>query len=84
MRDVDEHERSSRAASPRDIALRELQERAQEAGGNAVVGVDLDYEVLGQGTGCPRCVRAELPWRRVALMVQVMLTFSLRPCHHAR
>ena len=33
----------------RDIALRELQERAQEAGGNAVVGVDLDYEVVGQG-----------------------------------
>jgi uncharacterized protein YbjQ (UPF0145 family) len=35
----------------RDIALREPQERAQEAGGNAVVGVDLDYEVLGQGNG---------------------------------
>ncbi len=35
----------------RDIALRELQERAQELGANAVVGVDLDYEVLGQGNG---------------------------------
>ena len=35
----------------RDIALEEMQERAQEAGGNAVVGVDLDYEVLGQGNG---------------------------------
>ncbi len=32
----------------RDIALEELQERAQELGANAVVGVDLDYEVLGQ------------------------------------
>ena len=30
----------------RQTALRELQERAQEAGGNAVVGVDLDYEVI--------------------------------------
>ena len=35
----------------RDIALREIEERASEAGGNAVVGVDLDYEVLGQANG---------------------------------
>ena len=35
----------------RDIALQEMQERAQELGGNAVVGVDLDYEVLGAGNG---------------------------------
>ena len=35
----------------RDIALQELQQRAQELGANAVVGVDLDYEVLGQGNG---------------------------------
>lgn len=32
----------------REIALRELEERAQELGANAVVGIDLDYEVLGQ------------------------------------
>ncbi|WP_413717119.1 heavy metal-binding domain-containing protein [Silicimonas sp. MF1-12-2] len=30
----------------REIALRELEERAVAAGGNAVVGVDLDYEVI--------------------------------------
>jgi uncharacterized protein YbjQ (UPF0145 family) len=35
----------------RDIAVQELQQRAQELGDNAVVGVDLDYEVLGQGNG---------------------------------
>jgi uncharacterized protein YbjQ (UPF0145 family) len=35
----------------RDIAIAELQQRAQELGANAVVGVDLDYEVLGQGNG---------------------------------
>ncbi len=35
----------------RDIALTELQERAQAAGANAVVGVDLDYQVLGSGNG---------------------------------
>ena len=32
----------------REIALQELQERAHEMGANAVVGIDLDYEVLGQ------------------------------------
>jgi uncharacterized protein YbjQ (UPF0145 family) len=35
----------------RDIALQELQQCAQELGANAVVGVDLDYEVLGQQNG---------------------------------
>jgi uncharacterized protein YbjQ (UPF0145 family) len=30
----------------RETALRELQERAQAMGANAVVGVDLDYEVI--------------------------------------
>lgn len=35
----------------REIALKELEQRAAEAGGNALVGVDLDFEVLGQGNG---------------------------------
>jgi uncharacterized protein YbjQ (UPF0145 family) len=35
----------------RDIALAELQERAGQMGANAVVGIDLDYEVLGQSNG---------------------------------
>jgi uncharacterized protein YbjQ (UPF0145 family) len=35
----------------RDIALAELRERAAQMGANAVVGIDLDYEVLGQGNG---------------------------------
>ena len=33
----------------REIALQELQERAGGLGANAVVGIDLDYEVIGQG-----------------------------------
>lgn len=33
----------------RNNALKELKERAASIGGNAVVGVDIDYEVLGQG-----------------------------------
>ena len=33
-------------AEARSTALRELEERASAAGGNAVVGVDLDYEVI--------------------------------------
>ena len=32
----------------REIALRELQERAHRAGANAVIGIDLDYEVVGE------------------------------------
>lgn len=31
----------------RNIAFAELEERARQAGGNAVIGVDLDYEVVG-------------------------------------
>lgn len=33
----------------RETALSEMQARAQEMGANAVIGVDLDYEVLGSG-----------------------------------
>jgi uncharacterized protein YbjQ (UPF0145 family) len=35
----------------RDIALNEMQAQAQQLGANAVVGVDLDYEVLGPNNG---------------------------------
>jgi uncharacterized protein YbjQ (UPF0145 family) len=35
----------------RDIALDEMREKAAELGANAIVGVDLDYEVLGQSNG---------------------------------
>ena len=31
----------------KDHALRELTEKAQAAGANAIIGVDLDYETLG-------------------------------------
>ena len=35
----------------RTIALQEMEQRAASLGADAVVGVDLDYEVLGQGNG---------------------------------
>lgn len=35
----------------REMALSEMRAQAQERGANAVVGVDLDYEVLGQQNG---------------------------------
>ncbi|MGR7922066.1 hypothetical protein CGX12_15735 [Zobellella denitrificans] len=35
----------------RDLALQELEQKARELGANAVVGIDLDYEVLGQNNG---------------------------------
>ncbi|MBL8141204.1 MAG: heavy metal-binding domain-containing protein [Acidobacteria bacterium] len=34
----------------KEIALREMQEQATTLGANAVVGVDLDYETVGNGT----------------------------------
>jgi uncharacterized protein YbjQ (UPF0145 family) len=43
------YERELRRA--RDLATEELQTSAQQVGANAVVGVDLDYEVLGQANG---------------------------------
>ena len=35
----------------REKALQELEERAREKGANAVVGIDVDYEVLGADNG---------------------------------
>ena len=32
----------------KEIAMREMRERAEQMGANAVVGVDLDYETIGQ------------------------------------
>jgi uncharacterized protein YbjQ (UPF0145 family) len=32
----------------KEIALMEMQEQAQKLGANAVIGVDLDYETIGQ------------------------------------
>jgi len=38
-------------ARAREIALEELRARASDLGANAVVGVDLDFEVLGANNG---------------------------------
>jgi uncharacterized protein YbjQ (UPF0145 family) len=32
----------------KDAAIEDMQEQAEEMGGNAIVGVDLDYEVVGE------------------------------------
>lgn len=37
----------SKLREAREVALSELEERAAELGADAVVGVDLDYEVVG-------------------------------------
>lgn len=34
--------------SARDLSLQEMSEYARSLGANAIVGVDLDYEVVGQ------------------------------------
>lgn len=33
----------------KDTAMAEMQQRAQQMGANAIVGIDLDYETVGQG-----------------------------------
>ena len=38
-------------AEAREIAMKEMEERATALGANAVIGIDLDYEVLGQNNG---------------------------------
>jgi len=38
-------------AEARQVALDEMQQRALDLGANGVIGVDLDYEVLGQANG---------------------------------
>jgi uncharacterized protein YbjQ (UPF0145 family) len=43
------YERELRKA--REVAFRELEEAAQRLGANAIVGVDIDYEVLGEANG---------------------------------
>ena len=38
-------------AEAREIAMKEMEQKAQELGANGVVGIDIDYEVLGQNNG---------------------------------
>ena len=38
-------------AEAREVAMREMEQRATELGANAVIAIDIDYEVLGQGNG---------------------------------
>jgi len=40
------YEKSLREA--RDIALKEMAQEAEKLGANAVIGVDIDYEVIGE------------------------------------
>ena len=50
------YEKSLREA--RQIALAEMEEEAQRLGGNAVIGVDLDYENITAGSGSMLMVSA--------------------------
>ncbi|OAN65311.1 hypothetical protein A8B83_06170 [Rhodobacteraceae bacterium EhC02] len=38
----------SKLQDARDVALREMEQKAASMGADAVVGVDLDYEIVGQ------------------------------------
>lgn len=36
-------------AEARETSMREMEERAASLGANAIVGIDIDYETIGQG-----------------------------------
>jgi uncharacterized protein YbjQ (UPF0145 family) len=38
-------------AKAREVAFEEMQEDAKKLGANAIIGIDLDYEVLGEKNG---------------------------------
>ena len=38
-------------AEARQVAMQEIEKRATDLGANAVIGIDIDYEVLGQNNG---------------------------------
>jgi uncharacterized protein YbjQ (UPF0145 family) len=38
-------------AEARDVAVSEMTKRAEALGANGIIGIDLDYEVLGQANG---------------------------------
>jgi uncharacterized protein YbjQ (UPF0145 family) len=38
-------------AEAREVAMKEMEQRATELGANAVIAIDIDYEVLGQNNG---------------------------------
>lgn len=42
----------------KDIAMKEMQERAEALGANAIIGIDLDYESLGANGGMLMVVAA--------------------------
>ena len=37
-------------AKAKDIAMQEMEDRAQELGANAILAIDLDYETVGQNS----------------------------------
>ncbi len=34
----------------KEIAMQEMEDRAEQLGANAIIGIDLDYETVGKGT----------------------------------
>ena len=38
-------------AEAREVAMKEMEKRASDLGANGVIGIDIDYEVLGSSNG---------------------------------
>ena len=48
---MEKYQQKKEMLGNREEALREMEERAEQRGANAVIGVDIDYEVLGADNG---------------------------------
>lgn len=64
-------------AEARSVAMKEMEQRASELGANAVIGIDLDYEVLGQNNGMLKTTCR--PRQEVAPARQAVVPFRSDP-----
>ena len=66
--------------SARTKALKELEDRAKAMGADAVVGIDVDYEVLGEGGGMLMVTASgtavKLGYRKAKIFQPVLPTFQ--------
>ena len=68
----------------RDQAIMEMVRRAESLGANAVVGVDVDYEVLGQGEQFVHDASARIPEQpRFAFAAGLGINDGLNAAHDA-
>jgi uncharacterized protein YbjQ (UPF0145 family) len=64
----------------RDLAFEEIMEAAQELGANAIIGVDIDYEVLGEKIVVDKAGSMQVPM--IALREEGHASVFVRESYH--